>query len=273
MNQEERLDYLIDAFLSESPAYAKASIPVDLQGKRDLLRSLMNVRPPYPIDDEVIEVQDEYLRKRAVEKGIVALSQIPAIAERGSEHLHAGVISIWQGDITRLACDAIVNAANAQMLGCFTPLHGCIDNFIHTYAGIQLRAECSRHMDELRGIHGDEYEQPTSVPMLTEGYNLPADKIIHIVGPIVYPMLSEEHERQLHDCYTRCLDLCAGEGLRSIAFCCISTGVFRFPQKRAATIAVEAVSTWLSDHPGKLDRVVFNVFKDEDREHYERELL
>ena len=273
MTQDERLDYLLRFFLDESMAYDEAEIPDDASEKRDVLRALMNARPPYPVDEEVLAIQDEYLRKRSIEKGVVFLSQIPTIAELGSQHMHADEISIWQGDITCLAIDAIVNAANAQMLGCFTPLHGCIDNYIHTFAGVQLRRECSRRMEELRVIHGPGYEQPTAVPMITDAYNLPARKVIHVVGPIVYPVLSAEHEQQLHDCSTRCLDLCTSEGIRSIAFCCISTGVFRFPRQRAATIAIEAVTTWLSDHQGRKERVVFNVFKDEDRTHYERALL
>ncbi|MGI6221842.1 MAG: protein-ADP-ribose hydrolase [Coriobacteriales bacterium] len=271
MNQEQRLDFLLEKLIGESDVHIAAR-PQTLEEKRDLLRALMNVRPPRPIDDAVLEVQDEYLRERAVEKGVVSLAGIPVIADRGSDCEFGDAISIWQGDITRLSCDAIVNAANSQMLGCFTPLHSCIDNFIHTYAGIQLRLECNRRMNELRAIHGEEYEQPTAVPMLTEAYNLPSRKVVHIVGPIVHPMLSEEHERQLRDCYTRTLDLCTGEDLRSVAFCCISTGVFRFPPRRASEIAIEAVTWWLGNHPDQVDRVIFNVFKDEDRILYERAL-
>jgi O-acetyl-ADP-ribose deacetylase (regulator of RNase III) len=178
-------------------------------------------------------------------------------------------MSIWQGDITRLAVDAIVNAANSQMLGCFVPMHTCIDNCIHTFAGVQLRAECNRQMNQLRIRYGKDYEQPTAVPMLTDGYNLPAKKIIHIVGPIVEERLTSALEKVLADCYRNTLDLCAENGLRSVAFCCISTGVFHFPNKRAAGIAVSTVDSWLSQHPGAIERVIFNVFKDEDKKYYE----
>ncbi len=179
-------------------------------------------------------------------------------------------MSIWQGDITRLAVDAIVNAANSQMLGCFVPMHTCIDNCIHTFAGVQLRAECNRQMNQLRIRYGIDYEQPTAVPMLTDSYNLPAKKIVHIVGPIVAGQLTKALEQDLADCYRNTLDLCAENGLRSVAFCCISTGVFSFPNRRAAGIAVETVSKWLDEHKGRIDRVIFNVFKNEDKAYYEK---
>ena len=181
-------------------------------------------------------------------------------------------MSLWQGDITRLAADAIVNAANSQMLGCFVPMHTCIDNCIHTFAGVQLREECSRQMKKMRDKYGPGYEQPTALPMLTEGYNLPAEKVIHIVGPIVSGRLTKDLEKDLSDCYKNTLDLCLEKGIRSVAFCCISTGVFHFPGKRAAQIAVSTVSDWLTAHPGAMERVIFNVFKEEDKKYYEEEL-
>ena len=261
--QEQRLDLLVEAFRNDSKQYRDLEIPDDPEGKRKMLRSLMNIRMPGEMDDSILAVQDEYLKERIRENGIVNLSDIPEIRNG---------MSIWQGDITRLSVDAIVNAANSQMLGCFVPMHTCIDNCIHTFAGIQLRAECNRQMEKLRIRYGREYEQPTAVPMLTEGYNLPAKKIIHIVGPIVNGRLNAELEKQLADCYRNTLNLCAGNGLRSVAFCCISTGVFRFPNRRAAEIAVDTVSEWLCGHKGQIDRVIFNVFKNEDKEYYE-ELL
>ena len=171
-----------------------------------------------------------------------------------------------------MAVDAIVNAANSQMLGCFVPMHTCIDNCIHTFAGVQLRLECAEKMEALRARYGGDYERPTAVPMLTGAYNLPAKKVVHVVGPIVEDQLTPALEQDLADCYENVLELCRENGLRSVAFCCISTGVFRFPNRRAAEIAVQTVEGWLAAHPGEMDRVVFNVFKDEDREIYE-ELL
>ena len=260
ITQEQRLDYLVEEFKADSGEYKDLKIPADQEGKRRILRSLMNIRMPKRLPDEVLEVQDEYLSGRAEEKGIVQLSDIPVMRDG---------LSIWQGDITRLAVDAIVNAANSQMLGCFVPMHTCIDNCIHTFAGVQLRAECNRQMNQLRIRYGKDYEQPTAAPMLTDAYNLPAKKVIHIVGPIVQHNLTQELEKDLADCYRNTLDMCMENGLKNVAFCCISTGVFHFPNKRAAEIAVRTVTTWLSEHDGQMERVIFNVFKDEDRKYYE----
>ncbi len=273
MNQQERLDYLVERFKEDSGTYRNLATPADAEGKRELLRSLMNIRPPKELDPAVLAVQDAYLRERNREKGIVTLVEIPTIASRGSSHPFADRLSIWQGDITCLGVDAIVNAANSQMLGCFVPMHTCIDNCIHTFAGVQLRWECHRQMSLLRAQHGEDYEQPTALPMLTSGYNLPAKHVVPIVGPIVSGRLTSQLEAELAACYENTLDLCAENGIRSVAFCCISTGVFRFPARRAARIAVETVTSWLGAHPGQMDRVIFNVFKDEDRDYYEAELF
>ena len=255
------MDYLVEAFKADSEEYKALQVPSDTEGKQRILRSLMNIRMPGSIPEDTLKVQDAYLKGRAEEKGIVTLEDIPAIN---------GVLSIWQGDITRLAVDAVVNAANSQMLGCFVPMHTCIDNCIHSFAGIQLRLECNRQMNLLREQYGADYEQPAAAPMLTDAYNLPAKKVIHIVGPIVERELTEDLEKQLADCYLNTLDLCLEDNLKSVAFCCISTGVFRFPNKRAAEIAVKTVTDWLNAHEGAMDRVIFNVFKDEDREIYEQ---
>ena len=258
--QAECLDYLVEAFKADSDEYKDLKTPDDTAGKRRVLRSLMNIRMPRPLPGTVLRTQDEYLQARARDKGIIPLMDIPVAK---------GILSIWQGDITRLQVDAIVNAANSQMLGCFVPMHTCIDNCIHTFAGVQLRLACAEQMRKLREQYGEAYEQPTAVPMLTDAYNLPAKKVIHIVGPIVESHLTPALEKELADCYWNTLNMCAENGLRSVAFCCISTGVFRFPQDRAAEIAVKTVDEWLSQYKGKMDRVIFNVFKDEDREIYE----
>lgn len=261
LNQDQRLTKLVEAFKTDSEVYKDIETPKDTDGRKRILRSLMNIRMPGPMDAETLKIQDGYLQERAKEKGIVTLTDIP---------ITEGVISLWQGDITRLAVDAIVNAANSQMLGCFVPLHSCIDNCIHTFAGVQLRTECARQMEQLRARYGADYEQPTAVPMLTDGYNLPAKKVIHIVGPIVSGSLTPALEQDLADCYTNTLRMCAENGLRSAAFCCISTGVFRFPPERAAHIAVKTVRQWLADRNGTMDRVIFNVFTDKDRTIYEQ---
>ena len=272
MNQKERLDYLVEAFKEDSVQYRDLETPRDDAGKRRILRSLMNIRMPGKMMPAALAVQDAYLKERSREKGIVQIRDIPTIGNLDSSHPQGDIISLGQGDITRLAAGAIVNAANSQMLGCFVPMHTCIDNCIHTYAGVQMREECGRRMKELRAKYGQDYEQPTALPMLTEGYNLPAKKVIHIVGPIVSGRLTKDLEKDLSDCYKNTLDLCLEKGIRSVAFCCISTGVFRFPNKRAAQIAVSTVSDWLTAHPGAMERVIFNVFKEEDKKYYEEEL-
>lgn len=261
--QKERLDYLVQAFIEDSEQYKNLKVPDDNRSKREVLRSLMNIRMPYRMKEEVLKVQDDYLTERNQENGIVRLSDLSSIKEEGSNHPYGEQIYLWQGDITRLAADAIVNAANSQMLGCFVPMHTCIDNCIHTFAGIELRAECYAKMRELRLRYGDDYEQPTAVPMLTGGYNLPAKHVIHVVGPIVQGRLTHEHEQLLAECYRNCLEMAEENHLESIAFCCISTGVFMFPNRRAAEIASKTVTEWL-DETGSQMKVVFNVFKDND---------
>ncbi len=262
MTQERRLDYLLERFKADSGEYRDLRVGNGAEEKRRALRSLMNVRMPGALDAETLAAQDAYLRERAIEKGIVTPDMIPASKDPR--------LSLWQGDITRLAVDAIVNAANSQMLGCFIPMHNCIDNCIHTFAGVQLRKECARQMGILRARYGSDYEQPTAVPMLTDAYNLPAKKVVHIVGPIVQGKLTGKNERDLANCYRNALSLCAENGLRTVAFCCISTGVFRFPPERAAQIAVGTVTDWLDANDGKMSRTIFNVFSGRDRAIYEK---
>ena len=199
MTQEQRLDYLVEKFKADSDEYKELQTPGDTDGKWRILRSLMNIRMPREMEDTLLGVQNEYLQERICESGIVKLQDIPVKRD---------FLSVWQGDITRLAVDAIVNAANSQMLGCFVPMHACIDNCIHTFAGVQLRADCSRQMNQLRIRYGRDYEQPTAVPMLTDAYNLPAKKIIHIVGPIMQYKLTPELEKELADCYRNTLEMC-----------------------------------------------------------------
>ena len=270
-NNEERLNYLIEVLKNETEQYKNLDIPKNIEDKKVLLRSLMNIRPPKEIAEEFLRVQDEYLTERAKQKGIVYLKDIKTVNESiNSKYQYSNKISVWQGDITSLACDAIVNAANGRMLGCFVPMHICIDNCIHTFAGVQLRYECNKIMNEFRKEYGIEYEQPTSVPIITDGYNLPAKKIIHVAGPVVTGKLTKSLEQDLKNCYKNILDICLKNSLRSVAFCCISTGVFRFPNERAAEVAVETVTKWLKQNENKIDKIIFNVFKQEDKYCYEK---
>ena len=268
--QEERLDYLLEKFKKDSLWYKDLEVGEDYQEKRRALRSLMNIRMPGAMAPEVLEVQDEFLREEAAEKGIVTLEEIPTAARQyGSRKSFGDKISVWQGDITRLQVGAIVNAANSQMLGCFHPCHGCIDNAIHSAAGIELREACSQYMEHRKVQYGKEYEEPTGRAVLTEGYNLPAEYVIHTVGPIVYGNLTEKLKEDLRNCYKNILKCCVEHGIRSVAFCCISTGEFHFPNDEAARIAVAEVRKYLEKHQEDFDRVIFNVFKDVDRELYE----
>lgn len=273
MNQEQRLNYLLEIFKEESVEYQNLIVGNEAEEKRNALRSLMNIRMPKSMSDEVTRVQDEFLKEEAIEKGIVRLGDIPTIKEQyGSGNTFADKISIWQGDITRLAIDAIVNAANSQMLGCFVPCHKCIDNAIHSAAGIELREECNHKMNQRRIRYGARYEEPTGKAMLTKGYNLPAKYVIHTVGPIVGYQLTDELRQDLQNCYENVLKCAVEHQIRSVAFCCISTGEFHFPNDEAARIAVRVVRQFLTKD-NSIERVIFNVFKDEDKELYERNLV
>lgn len=255
MNQEERRLYLIRALQREMPQYGKVRIPESGEGQWRLLRSLFNVRPPYPASPEFLDIQDEYLGEMIRERGITDGDSLPPAASDPR-------LVLWQGDITSLRCDAIVNAANSALLGCWQPCHSCIDNIIHSFAGVQLRIKCSELM-EAQG-----HEEETGKAKITPAYNLPSKFVLHTVGPIILGELEEEDCRLLADCYRSCLSLAAENGLRSVAFCCISTGVFRFPPERAAEIAVKTVKAFLDHSETSLKRVIFNVFKDSDWDIY-----
>lgn len=268
--QEERLDLLLRAFKEDSVRYRDLDPGEDYREKRMLLRSLMNIRMPGEMAEDVTEVQDAFLAEEAREKGIVTLEDIPTAARQyKSPHPFADRLSIWQGDITRLQVGAIVNAANSQMLGCFVPCHGCIDNAIHSAAGIQLRNACSHYMNSRKMQYGPRYQEPTGRAVLTEGYNLPARYVIHTVGPVVRGPLTKELKEDLRNCYRNVLQCCREHQIRSVVFCCISTGEFHFPNNQAARIAVETVTEFLEEHGRDFDRIIFNVFKDTDRYIYE----
>lgn len=257
MDRRDQLAFLIDALLAEMPEYREQAgqFPPDDTSRRRLLRSLMNVRPPMPLDRAFLEVQDALLSAEAEEKGVVDGDALPPTA--GDARL-----VLWQGDITRLRADAVVDADNAALLGCFVPCHGCIDNAIHSAAGVQLRNECAQLM-EAQG-----HEEPVGKAKITGGYNLPARHVIHTVGPVVGVQVTEKQKEELASCYRSCLKLAEKSGLKSVAFCCISTGEFHFPGKLAARIAVETIDRYLSG--SRLERVVIDVFKEEDLHIYQK---
>lgn len=252
MEQRERLLYLAEYLMRE--AGFSAPLPEGYNELFRLFRSLVNVRPAAEVSREFLEVQDRFLQEETAAKGITSMDSLTA-SEKG--------IYLWQGDITALECGAIVNAANSQLLGCFHPCHGCIDNAIHTFAGVQLRLECARIME------GQGQDEPVGRAKMTGAYNLPCGRVIHTVGPYAGGALTELHCRQLKECYVSCLRTAAENNIKSLAFCCISTGVFGFPKRRAAEIAVNTVRQ-LRDVYGI--EVIFNVYTDEDAEIY-RQLL
>ncbi|MBQ9673218.1 MAG: protein-ADP-ribose hydrolase [Ruminococcus sp.] len=253
MNQAERRIYLLKELLSENPRFRDMKVPYDRQEQKNLLRSLMNIRMPAPVGDNFLKVQDEYLKTAIKEKGITELSELSPVKDD---------IYLWQGDITTIECDAIVNAANSQLLGCFHPLHNCIDNCIHTFSGIQLRNICNDIMEK------QGYEEPTGRAKITPAFNLPCKYVIHTVGPVVNGRLTEKHRELLKSSYRSCLCLAEENGVKSIAFCCISTGVFGFPQYEAAQIATQTVEEYKVE-TGSNIKVIFNVFKDEDLRIYQ----
>lgn len=256
MNQSEKRLFLIQSLLKENPAYRDLGIPADTNSQRQLLRGLMNLRAPQHADADFLKIQDTYLQGENAAKGITDVADLTPIQPG---------LYLWQGDITTLQCDAIVNAANSGMTGCYQPCHACIDNCIHTYAGIELRNYCQEMMDR------QGFEEPTGQAKITPAFNLPCDYVIHTVGPIVQGALTKKHERLLRSCYESCLQLAVAHEVKSIAFCCISTGVFHFPNQRAAEIAVHTVEKF-REKSGSDIAVIFNVFKDSDREIY-RQLL
>lgn len=256
MTQSERRLFLIRELLSEEERFQEISIPENAEEQRRLLRGLMNVRMPGEIDKRFLEVQDEYLQIETAKKGIAEVEDLMPVREG---------IYLWQGDITTLRCDAIVNAGNSGMTGCYVPNHRCIDNCIHSYSGIQLRNFCSKIMEE------QGFEEPVGQAKITPAFNLPCSYILHTVGPIIYGALTENDCRLLASCYTSCLELASEKGLKSVAFCCISTGEFHFPNDKAAQIAVDTVKQFIK-RKTSVEKVVFNVFKDFDKEIYE-ELL
>lgn len=254
MDQAEKRVFLIKRLLDENRCYRSMEVPADTYEQKRMLRSLMNIRHPQAIDAEFLTVQDEYLRQEIEAAGITRLVDLKPVC---------GDLYLWQGDITRLRCGAIVNAANSGMTGCYVPCHACIDNCIHTFAGIQLRLDCAELMDQ------QGHEEPTGQAKITKAYNLPCDYVLHTVGPIIEGRVTPKDEHLLASCYRSCLELAGQNGVESIAFCCISTGVFHFPNQRAAEIAVETVRKFKSETVSEM-KVIFNVFKDLDLEIYRR---
>ena len=254
MNQSERRTILIQVLLKEHPEYQELRIPADADTQRQLLRGLLNIREPRRIGTDFLQIQDAYLQEETAAKGITDAADLMP--------LQPGLY-LWQGDITTLKCDAIVNAANSDMTGCYCPNHSCIDNAIHTYAGVQLRLACAEIIDR------QGHPEPTGQAKITAAFDLPCRYVLHTVGPIINGRVTKADKELLSSCYRSCLELAAEKGLESVAFCCISTGEFHFPNQLAAEIAVQTVKEFLQT-PTSIKKVIFNVFKDMDKKIYER---
>ena len=254
MNQSEKRLFLIQSLLKENQEYRDMNIPAEPERQRQLLRGLMNIRAPKRIGADFLKMQDEYLQSETVAKGITDIADLTPIQQE---------LYIWQGDITTLKCDAIVNAANSGMTGCYIPNHRCIDNAIHTFAGVELRLACEEMMEQ------QGYPEPTGQAKITPAFNLPCRYVLHTVGPIINGRVTKEDEELLASCYRSCLELAAENSLESVAFCCISTGEFHFPNEQAAQIAVETVKQFIN-RKTSVKKVIFNVFKDLDKAIYEK---
>ena len=255
MNQAQRRLFLLQSLLKEQPRSVDLDIPTDTDSQRQLLRGLMNIRNPQPIDADFLTVQDDYLQGELTAKGITDIENLAPVAPG---------LYLWQGDITTIKCDAIVNAANSGMTGCYIPNHRCIDNAIHTYAGVELRLACGKLMER------QGHPELTGQAKITPAFNLPCQYVLHTVGPIISGRVTKEDKELLASCYRSCLELAAKNGLESVAFCCISTGVFHFPYEQAAQIAVETVKRFMNTKETSVKKVIFNVFKDLDKEIYAR---
>ena len=254
MNQSEKRLFLIQSLLKERPEYRDLSIPSESDSQRQLLRGLMNIRAPQRTDAEFLKTQDAYLQGETAAKGITDIAGLTPIQPG---------LYLWQGDITTLKCDAIVNAANAGMTGCYIPNHRCIDNAIHTFAGVELRLACAELMEQ------QGHPEPTGQAKITPAFNLPCRYVLHTVGPIISGRVTKEDKELLASCYHSCLELAAENSLESVAFCCISTGEFHFPNEQAAEIAVRTVKEFLKKQTS-VKKVIFNVFKDLDKAIYEK---
>lgn len=263
----EKLDYLIEYLVKENEATNICEIPVNFMDKKSLYRSLCNIREPKPISPEYLSVEDEYLQEELLKKEIVYEDDIKYVAQvyPKSKLDFKNKICLWRGDITTLKVDCIVNAANSKGLGCFIPCHKCVDNNIHSCSGVRLRLECYKKIEEIGNLE-------TGKAFLTKGYNLLAKYIIHTVGPIINLRVTKENKEELANCYINSLKIAMRNGIRTIAFPCISTGEFKFPKKEASKIAIKAVSEFLDEHGVEFDKIIFNTYTNEDTKIYEQNL-
>lgn len=253
MRKEEIVDTLIDYFTNENKSLLNYQVPNNYAEKRLFLRGIINLREPLEISEDILKLEDELLQIELKEKVIIDVNELKEVEEN---------ICLWLGDITTLKIDAIVNAGNSALLGCFIPCHSCVDNIIHSASGIRLRLECDKIMQGR--------EEETGKAEITKAYNLPSRYVIHTVGPIIYDKVTEKDINDLANCYISSLDLARKNNIRTIAFPCISTGLFHFPKDKASSIAVDTVRKYLKKYPDCFDKIVFNVYTKEDKGYYDR---
>ena len=256
----EKLDFLINYLIKENKNIDIKKIPQDIMEKKRLYRSLCNIREPLPISKEYIEIENEFLKEENKIKGIINLKETQSFINYKETQIY-----LWQGDITTLKVDSIVNAANSHGIGCFIPCHKCIDNAIHSRSGIELRLECNQIMQKIGMLQ-------TGKSFITKGYNLPSKYVIHTVGPIIYENVTEKEIQELKDCYINSLKLAKENNIKEIAFPCISTGEFRFPKELASKIAIQTIKEYLSTNEKYFEKIIFNVFSEEDYKIYLKNL-
>lgn len=257
----ENLDFLINYLSEENKEVKVENIPEDIVSKKRLYRSLCNIRDVKPISEEYLKIENEYLQSELKNKKITDVREIEVLGKNFPENK----ICLWQGDITTLKIEAIVNAANSGGVGCFIPRHNCIDNIINSASGVSLRLECGKIMEKIGVLE-------TGKAFITKGYNLPSEHVIHTVGPIIYDFVTEDKENDLANCYINSLKLAKENNIKTIAFPCISTGEFHFPKDLASEIAIKSVKEFLNENKDRFDKIVFNVFTDEDYEIYRENL-
>lgn len=251
--KEKLVDELLGYLINEDERLENFEIPSNYIEKRNLLRGIINLRAPYPISEDILVLEDQLLQLELKEKEVTDESEIETRED---------CIALWQGDLTTLKIEAIVNPGNSALLGCFIPNHSCLDNQIHTFAGIRLRLVCNKIMQGK--------EEKVGQAKITDAYNLPCDYVIHTVGPMITGNVTKKEEELLAKCYKSCLDLAKEKNIKTIAFPTISTGVFSFPKELASKIAVSTVKEYIKENPNTFDKIVFDVYEEEDKAYYDR---
>ena len=262
MNKEKYLDVVLNFLCDESGIDNNAS---SFDEKVSLWRKLVNERDVIDIPDDVLDAEDKFLRFQLLNKKLTNGEELKPVNELMDIDIkHGDKICLWKGDITSIYCDAIVNSGNSSMLGCFIPECKCIDNCIHSFSGIRLRKKCNVIMNNS--------ELKVSDVLITRAYNLPCDFIIHTVGPEINGVLTNDDKEALKNTYINILDCAKNNLVKTLVFCCISTGENKFPKNEACKIAVDTVNEYLDVNDKFFSNIIFDVFTDEDFDIYEEYL-